>query len=264
MKNMVLFSWFFALSLSVKAGENVSFQAVMVLEVKHQPEQIAYGQLPLQYGLWWPGEKDKPLLIMIHGGCWLNAFDVNHLKAMASALADQGFSVWAPEYRRTGDEGGGWPGSFEDIQMALRHTKQLPTVHKSQVLMGHSAGGHLALLATADGLLSNRKLTIGLAAIADLPTYAKGDNGCQKAGVPFMGGTEDELADAYRAADPQQKGQYKDTLLLQGDADVIVPVSQAQLSGAKTDIIEKAGHFDWIHPQTPAFSHLLAVLNSLK
>ena len=62
---------------------------------------------------------DAPLVILIHGGCWLNSFDVNHSRPLATALNHAGFAVLSLEYRRTGDPGGGWPSTLEDIQLAL-------------------------------------------------------------------------------------------------------------------------------------------------
>ena len=67
---------------------------------------------------------NAPLVILIHGGCWLNSFDVNHSRPLATALSQAGFAVWslniaAPETR------GGWPGTFEDIQLALTQLERL-------------------------------------------------------------------------------------------------------------------------------------------
>ena len=69
---------------------------------------------------------NAPLVILIHGGCWLNSFDVNHSRPLATALSQAGFAVWSLEYRRTGDPGGGWPGTLEDIQLALTQLERFP------------------------------------------------------------------------------------------------------------------------------------------
>ena len=74
--------------------------------------QIGQSQLP------------RRQLLIIHGGCWSNAYGVDHTLPMAAALSDMGLDVWAVEYRRVGDEGGGWPGSLEDIKSAIRYVTQ--------------------------------------------------------------------------------------------------------------------------------------------
>ncbi|WP_154224066.1 alpha/beta hydrolase family protein [Marinicella rhabdoformis] len=247
---------------------NVSFSSVTKLPFVEASHKISYGSDPLQYGLLWqaPSSQEKqPLIVLIHGGCWLNAFGVDHALPMASALAQSGFDVWALEYRRTGDEGGGWPGSFEDVQAGIKFVNQLPghINHKEVILVGHSAGGHLALLAKQkhdSGTQPEIIKAIGLAAITDLSSYAAGQNSCQTAGPQFMGGTAEEKPDAYQAADPKVHGPYQQTVLLQGQADVIVPESQAKLDGAVAIKLASSGHFDWIHPKSQAFDMLLKLL----
>lgn len=246
---------------------NVSFSSVMKLPFDEASEKISYGKDPLQYGLLWKAgdSEGRPLVVLIHGGCWLNAFGVDHAQPMSSALAQAGFDVWALEYRRIGDDGGGWPGSFEDIQAGITHVNQLPqTINRKEVvLIGHSAGGHLALLAKQKHNPSTQpKIVrmIGLAAITDMASYAAGQNSCQVAGPQFMGGTAEEMPAAYQAANPKQHGPYNNTVLLQGQSDVIVPEGQAKLDGAVTLKLASSGHFDWIHPKSQAFDMLLKLL----
>lgn len=252
---------------------NVKFSEVMELPHTLANEKISYGEDDLQYGLLWrglnkPAGQQQPLVVLIHGGCWLSAYGIDHALPMASALAAAGLDVWALEYRRSGDLGGGWPGSLADIQTALAYVPQLPQdINKSQlILVGHSAGGHLALLAQAMHPKTNHAQiikTIGLAAITDITAYAQGNNSCQTAGPIFMGGTPAEKPKAYYAANPQHYAPYTYTLLLQGQADVIVPETQAQLAGAEIIKLATAGHFDWIHPNSEAFELLLNQLQSI-
>ena len=118
-------------------------------------ERIEYGADALQYGeLSLPsGSGPFPVVVFIHGGCWLAAYDIAHSRALAEALADDGFAVWNLEYRRVGDAGGGWPGTFLDIAHAVDHVRTLavdyPLDLDRVVVAGHSAGGHLALWAAA-------------------------------------------------------------------------------------------------------------------
>lgn len=129
---------------------NVPYKDVIALPHSKFDEAIEYGSDPLQRIYVWKARgKPQHSLVFIHGGCWLNAFDYTHGQALFTALAEAGVNVYALEYRRTGDDGGGWPGSFNDVLagtnkvLSLTQTQQ-PSVPVS--LAGHSAGGHLALL----------------------------------------------------------------------------------------------------------------------
>jgi acetyl esterase/lipase len=257
--------------------QNVAFSEVLRLSVEVSPVRVAYGSEPLQYGeLWLPSASASapaapvapaaPLVVMIHGGCWLNAFGVDHTRPAAAALSRAGFAVWSLEYRRTGDTGGGWPGSVEDIRLALDGLPRLDSqpfaaqrVDLARVaVLGHSAGGHLALLA-ARGRPGFR-VVAGLSAITDLVAYGQGDNSCQRAVSQFMGGSAAEFPERYRLADPAAVAQRSPTVLLHGTVDAIVPLGQARLSGAETVVVAGAGHFDWVHPGTSAFERLLGLL----
>jgi len=240
----------------------VSYQSVTQLPFRKADARISYGSDQLQFGLLWYGRsnKPKPLVVLIHGGCWLNAFGVDHSQAMATALSQAGYPVWSLEYRRTGDPGGGWPGSLNDIILALN---QLSLLHGHDiqtdqvVLLGHSAGGHLALLAANEMPAINWHKIIGLAAITDVSRYALGSNSCQQATAKFMAGLPHEQADAYQQANLLYRKLSNQVVLLHGDADQIVPELQSKLFATANEVLAGAGHFDWIHPGSPAFELLL-------
>jgi acetyl esterase/lipase len=95
-----------------------------------------------------------PLVVVIHGGFWRAAYDRLHSRPMANALAEAGYAVAVPEYRRVGSPGGGgWPGTFDDTAAMLDAVGGLAAVvgadPRRTVWIGHSAGGHLALWAAA-------------------------------------------------------------------------------------------------------------------
>lgn len=252
----------------------VSYASVIALPTDpNRAITLAYAASALQFGrLYLPpataGKKGKaPLVIFIHGGCWLNAYDIAHSNAFSQALAEQGYAVWSLEYRRTGDEGGGWPGSFTDIQNGIAYAQQALAgygVDTSRiVLSGHSAGGQLALLAGSKNTSAAIVGVIGLAAITDLTSYAKGTNSCQNATAQFIGGHYDVIPERYQQASAVQQKMHPATLLLQGSADTIVPPEQASHSGMRYKLVENAGHFDWIHPQTTAYKQFVITLQEL-
>jgi len=253
----------------------VSFADVLSAGAAPHSAQFTYGPAASQYVRFWrapPASEPAPVVVLVHGGCWLEAYDVAHIAPLASALAAEGFAVWAPEYRRVGEAGGGWPGSGEDLLAALRALQaQAPTGADLQqvLLVGHSAGGQLALWATAaleraplNGL--RMRGVLGLAAITDLDAYALGSNSCQRATGPFLGGLPQEVPAQYAAASPHRLALPPATMLLHGDADSIVPLAQMHaIPQAAARVIAGAGHFDLVHPGTAAFPAIVQALHTL-
>jgi acetyl esterase/lipase len=242
----------------------VSFEAVQALPAGEPVRTARYGEAAPQFAeLWLPdGDAPAPVVAFVHGGCWLNAYGIDHSRALATALSQTGYAVWNIEYRRVGDPGGGWPGSFEDVQNALRMLAGLdePRLDLTRlVLAGHSAGGHLALLAGQDppaGLAPRG--VIGLAPITDMAAYAQGEGGCNRAGREFLG----EAGATDEAANPAMRPAPPGTVLLLGSEDRIVPYEVPRLS-PHTLVGLPAGHFDWIHPGTPAWDRFAEELGKI-
>jgi acetyl esterase/lipase len=120
------------------------------------PERVAYGSDPLQFGeLRLPrGRGPFPVAVVIHGGCWISHFaDLHQTSPLASALTDAGIATWNVEYRKVGDAGGGWPNMYRDVGAATDFVRTLaPKYHldlKRVIVIGHSAGGHLAMWVAA-------------------------------------------------------------------------------------------------------------------
>jgi acetyl esterase/lipase len=244
---------------------------------------IAYGEEPLNYGeLRLPvGREDAPVVVLIHGGCWRAQYDLKHLGHAGAALAKEGFAVWTVEYRRLGDPGGGWPGTFDDIAAAVDHVRRLgtefPALDTTRVaLMGHSAGGQLALWAASrkfnetKGLFRSTILppmsvsgVVSLAGITDLAEYSRGAGGCNQSVAPLLGGTAEQVPQRYRAVSPSDRlpiGVF--VRLIHGDADPIVPIAQSKAflanlrdagDRAELDVIPGAGHFDMLSPESEAW-----------
>jgi len=257
------------------------FSEVAGLPARPPDRTVPYGPEPSQFAELWlpPGSNGAlPVVVLIHGGCWLADYGIAHIRPLAAALADAGFAVWALEYRRVGEPGGGYPGTFRDVaagvdRLAAAGEPRLDPARS--VIAGHSAGGHLALWAAArsklpasDPLRSDAMLVprgaLGLAAIADLAAYAAGDNGCQRVAPRLLGGMPRDVADRYARTSPAELGVAAPTVLLQGGADAIVPPAQAgALPGARVVLLPEAGHFDLIHPGTPAWPRIVAALEEL-
>ncbi|WP_370961740.1 alpha/beta fold hydrolase [Amycolatopsis sp. cg9] len=118
---------------------------------------IAYGPEPSQVGeLYLPeGTGPFPVVTLVHGGYWTALWDRRQLTGVADDLVARGYAVWNVEYRRIGEPGGGWPGTFLDVAAAVDALDGMdPALDTSRVvLLGHSAGGHLAAWAAHRGVL---------------------------------------------------------------------------------------------------------------
>lgn len=251
----------------------VTYDDVLRLPASTPDKIFRYGESPSQLAELWLAETDQrssPVVAFIHGGCWLREYGREHCHALATALTCAGYSVWNIEYRRVGEAGGGWPGSLEDIQSALQLLTSLSmrgVDPNKLVIAGHSAGGHLALLAT-QGMVPSRTpdttapAVIGLAPIIDLAQYATGEGSCNKAAVRFMGGAPDKFPQRYRAATPSWPAAQIRGLVLMGQRDDIVPAQVRYLPPGRSTWPD-AGHFDWIHPGTPAWREFLGGLGAL-
>jgi acetyl esterase/lipase len=251
---------------------DVTYSTIKVLPFTAADENISYGADPLQYALLWRAKKINklenkqlpPLVILIHGGCWLSKYNIQHTYALSTGLAQAGFNVWSLEYRRSGDIGGGWPSTYDDVKAGILASDIYNSGEfdlTNSVLVGHSAGGHLALL--AGGEIKQLKGVISLAAITDIAEYAAGTNSCQEVTQAFMQGMPKDKPSDYHIANPSKQPLHINTIILHGDKDIVVPALKLDKLERKVIMLEGGGHYDWIHPGSMAFRTLTQQLNGL-
>lgn len=241
--------------------------------------RVAYGAAPQQFGDLYlpPGAGPHPLLVAVHGGCWLSEYDLRHLSGFCTALAQTGCAVWSLEYRRMGDAGGGWPGTLQDVAAGAAFVGTLardyPLDLTRMAAIGHSAGGQLALWLAAWGKVRDQlpfatpeplpwRGVIALAGIPDLAQAAQ-TQVCDDAVVRLLDGTPAERPLRYALASPQaQLPLGVPQRLLIGAKDPIVPpalvaayVAAARAAGDDVTLtqIPEAGHFELIVPGTAAW-----------
>ena len=270
----------------------ISYAELTAAPVAAADHHIAYGTDPLQFGeLRLPrGGEAVPLVVVIHGGCWRAQYDLKHVAAASAALVTDGFATWTVEYRRVGDPGGGWPGTFDDVAHAVDHVRalamQFPRIDTTRVvLMGHSAGGQLALWAASrrqnetTGLFSSSRPplpvvgVVSLAGITDLAEFGAAPGGCNGAVTPLLGGTSAAVPDRYRAVSPVERVPIGVSVqLVHGEADPIVPLAQSRKFAARNraaggvsdvTVIPGAGHFDLVAPQAEAWAAVLRAIHAL-
>jgi acetyl esterase/lipase len=254
-------------------------------------QTIAYGKLPSQFGeLRIPkGQGPFPVAILIHGGCWLSGFDYRYFTHLSSALTKMGVATWTIEYRRVGDEGGGWPGTFLDVGKALDFVSVLasskPLDLGRVIVIGHSSGGQLALWAAArhkllkgSSLYVQRPLAlagvVGLAPITDLTTYRLGLPGsCNSVVDDLLGGSPKDVPSRYAETSPRALLPLGvPQRLIQGARDSVVPADSlatyaaaAKASGDSVAVtaISAAGHFEPALPVNPAWPKVQAAVREL-
>lgn len=230
------------------------------------PVRLTYGTDPHQFGdLRLPSGKGPfPILMNIHGGYWRAKYDLDHAGPLCEALTAKGLATFNLEYRRVGHEGGGWPGSFEDVAAGYRFLLQLghryPLDATRIVVMGHSAGGHLALWLGAQ--VPEARRVVSLAGVVDLQR-AFDQHLSHDAVVDFMGGAPADVPERYQNADPMTRPSSVAQWLIHGLEDDSVSASFSRgyvdlkrTKGEDVHLVEipRAGHFDLIDPQSPAWA----------
>lgn len=259
---------------------------------KKYPQRIAYGDNPSQFGdLRIPeGKGPFPVVMIIHGGFWRDRFDLEQMNQMADALLSYGIASWNIEYRRVGQNGGGWPGTLQDNASAAEFLKTIvkryPIDLGRIILVGHSAGGHLALWLAAQHNVSEKSIlrdpqslpefrsVISLAGVSDLEMmhdihqweetlFGSVDNPTRE----LLEGRPDEYKNRYESSSPHALLPIGIPItLIHGSLDVNVPIGMSEhfqkLATNAGDIvvlktIPSAEHFQLILPQNDPWSSLL-------
>lgn len=250
--------------------------------------RIAYGPDPLQVAeVWRPdGQGPFPTVLMIHGGCWRSGLSNLHIMDYAAEdLRARGIAVWNIEYRGVDRAGGGYPGTFLDVNAAadalLAHGKAYGLRTDKLVVLGHSAGGQLALwlaarpkLPAASPLRDARQLDIAwTVSLGGLPDLTTAQQGCgEKTIAQLLAGTRgpDPLADISPVRLLPLKAPR---MLIHGGLDDTSPPAQGRAYVAKaraagdirawTYAIPGEGHVEEIAPGSTAWSSVAMGVESV-
>lgn len=254
-----------------------------------EPIRISYGEDSLQFGnlIVPPAENKKPVIMIIHGGCWRSRYDHTLMTDMAMDLAKRGYATWNIEYRRTEDEGGRWPGTITDVAHALKAlnsiAKDYPIDLNNILITGHSAGGHLALMLGAQYKMKlNNPLKVdelpaikgivSLAGITDLKTYLAPE-GCGSNVLKLVEGEPKDVPDRYGIGSPIHYLPLGiPQILITGIDDDIVPIDHVLPyldKGTEADDnielmkVPDAGHFEVIAPGSVAWDAIVEAFERL-
>lgn len=255
--------------------------------------RIAYGQDSSHYGeLRLPATPGPhPVVVLIHGGCFKAAYArAGELGPVADALKADGIATWNLEYRRLGEPGGGWPGTYRDVGRGIDHLRSLAGEHKLDlsrvVVLGHSAGGHLAMWAAARGRLQNGtelyvpdplpvRGVVDLAGPIDLrENIAHYEATCGDSVITsLLGGRPEAVPERYAqvsATDLLPVGVPQ--VLIWGSHEEFVPmplarrhIERASAAGdpARLITVPGVGHFELAAPHTASWPQVRAAVRAL-
>jgi acetyl esterase/lipase len=273
-------------------ADYLSAQDVMNAEPVEPDFVLTYGPGPDQFGhLRLPkGPGPFPVLVVIHGGCWLSFADLKYTGHFAAEFAQSGVATWSLEYRRVDSPGGGWPNTFLDVANGIDHLRSIKSEYRldlSQVVVvGHSAGGHLALWAAGRAKIAEDsplysatplaiKGVVSLAGPAQLAPFRDTDNKVCGGDVidELMGGSPEEVPGHYAAGSPFRLLPLGvPQRLLTGVDDLAVPAhfadsyaAAAVKAGDDATAVSLAGaaHFEVIVPGTNVWSEVESTILSL-
>jgi alpha-L-fucosidase 2 len=182
-----------------------------------------------------------PIAILIHGGGWGGGDRAEVHVPPTEPFTDANFTWFSIDYRLAPQHR--WPACIDDVRTAIRWVREHALEFKGDpnrvVLVGYSAGGHLAAFAATTAADDTRpQAMIILAGPTDLVAD------CERRGQvsPSLQALFDHppaLDDAIRAklreASPltHVSKQSPPCLLIHGTADESVPYSQSELFQAK-------------------------------
>jgi acetyl esterase/lipase len=247
----------------------VSSEDILSRQPPAADDRIAYGSDPNQFfDLRIPaGHGRHPIVFFIHGGYWRAKYDLTYGGHLCHALTLAGIASVNVEYRRVGNSGGGWPGTFDDIRRAYavlreREAQTHPLDLQRLCTVGHSAGGHLALCLAAHETSVTH--AISLAGVLDLrrawELHLSND-----AVTEFLGGSPAEEPDRYREASPAELKIAAEQKIIHGTADDSVPYEISKnyadgksKAGEKVELITfpDTDHFEIVDPQSKVWPSL--------
>ncbi|MBR7743432.1 alpha/beta hydrolase [Phycicoccus sp. BSK3Z-2] len=240
--------------------------------------RLEYGEGPSRFAeLTRPAGTPRGVVVVLHGGFWLETYDLSLGRPLAEDLVGRGFAALTVEYRRVGG-GGGFPATLDDVSAAFDLLDGTDLLEGPVVALGHSAGGQLAAWAAGRDRLERWSAArvlpthvVAQAGVLDLVAAAEEGLGAG-ATTEFLGGSPEEVPDAYAAADPLAAVPLDQPVwCVHGSGDDLVPFEQsvryvdaAGAAGGRATLVEvDGGHLDLVDVDTPAWTRTVEVLEAI-
>lgn len=256
--------------------EALSHSALSRIKTEH------YGHQEHQVGdLYLPANAKPAVICLLHGGFWRMPYGRDQMDAIAQDLVLRGFAVWNLEYRRLGDPTGGWPNTGNDVIQGIEYLSSLVSKGvdldlQRIAVVGHSAGGHLALWAAAQATRKpcgvRIKAVVGAAPVTDLQTASRMGLG-RGAVTELLGAAPEEQPESYAAASPVNLLPLGvPQLVIQGTHDDAVPIEMARAYAAAAKAagdavtfteLSDADHMAFLDPRSTAHDAICAWLSSV-
>ncbi len=238
----------------------VSAQSILERTPPPADQRVYYGEDPNQFiDIRRPARAagETPLIVFLHGGYWRKAYGLDYAGHLCAALTAAGVETWNVEYRRIGQPGGGWPGTFDDVRAAIRYVRaQRPG--RAITVAGHSAGGHLALLSGDEPGVSR---VVALAPVADL--RRAWELKLSRGVVGELLGPDPEAL--FAESSPMERAAPRaGVTVVHGEKDDTVPFAMGAAYAARVKArliaLPNAGHFEIVDPQSKQWDSVLPEL----
>jgi acetyl esterase/lipase len=288
----ILFLVLFGCTLLAQARRSLDLANEVVrdgIRLSYGPGAVQFGELRLP-----AGRGPFPVAIVVHGGCWLAKFpdmdvravSMEYMRPLAAALTDAGIATWNVEYRRLGDEGGGWPGTFQDVARAADYVRVIahdrPLELSRVVAIGHSAGGHFAMwlggrknLAPPSELYARDPLKLAGVVNLDGPTDLKATIAVQRSIcvspviTDLMGGTPEQQPSRYHDGSPIELlpigvSQYIFAgAMFASQSQPYEAAARKHGENVAATVLPDAGHFVFVDPRSADWPQVLQAVRQL-
>lgn len=234
-----------------------------------------------------PPAEGYPVIMFIHGGGWLSDWNKDYSDAFVENLSRSGYATWSIEYRRLGNIGGGYPGTYLDIARSAEYLATLaqsyPLNLKKMVVVGHSAGGHLASWLTGrqnipkESPLSS-EAPIRFQGVVAISSVSSLEDVLEKTGretaLPMLGAKNlEEARLRYGEASPDRLlPMHSKIRVIDGskDADWRIASNTSFAQNARSNgedveriILNGANHFDVMAPTGPGFAEISRAISEI-
>jgi acetyl esterase/lipase len=261
----------------------------MRLSGPNPTEKLSYGGSPFQFvELFQPGGLGPfPVVVLIHGGCFKNEYQgMPQMRGIAGVLSSEGIAVWSIEYRGVDESGGGYPGTFQDINAAFDLLVMQAVSRHFDIdritAVGHSAGAYLALWMAGRGLVPvssplhdsqpiQVRNVVALGGFGDLrPDAEHLQDACGYSISQLTGAPSSERQDVYADTTPLElspNGSH--TVFINGELDNLASPQEARVyaervrrrgDSAETVVLPAASHFDEVSIASPSWPVVLDVI----